>query len=79
MRPVVWVLNLDAELELRAHGRYVASRAVLARMALHLERLVGLVVEGDVVLPAGDVPPHAQGRAWCPTPSAVAALARAGL
>lgn len=72
-----WVLNLDAELEL-ARGRpgYVPQRKLLAQLAEHGRgslRLLGLedvlVEEGARAAAHGLV-----GRAWCPTPLALAKL-----
>jgi hypothetical protein len=77
-----WVLNLDAELELsRGKPGYVAPRRLLAQLAEHGQRSRALLGPGDVLLTtAGPVPGGAQlvGRAWCPTPQALAALRRAG-
>ncbi len=53
---------------------------MLARSAVLAERVRGLLGPGDVVLLPGSgaaAPGHA-GRAWCPTPGALATLARAG-
>jgi hypothetical protein len=76
----VWILNLDAETELADPSAHTPSRAVAERSrALH-DRLEGLLPPGDEVLsPGAREPVDARpGRAWCPTPRALAALARAG-
>ncbi len=72
-----WVLNLDAELELE--GRAAPAR-VRAAVEDARATLAELLPPGDVVL---DRDPESaarglMGRAWCPTPSALARLARAG-
>jgi hypothetical protein len=76
-----WVLNLDAELEL-ARGRpgYVPQRKLLAQLAEHGRGSRQLLGAGDVLVdeaePARLEPrPHQLiGRAWCPTPQALAKL-----
>lgn len=93
--PVAWVLNLDADLELAAGKAYAPSRAVLAAMDAPRARLAELLLgEGDVLLGEGDVlataapetpgriagaKPATMGRAFCPTPRALARMARAGV
>lgn len=79
-----WVLNLDAELEL-ARGRpgYVPQRKLLAQLAEHGGGSRALLGPNDVWLDepaAGTQPPRALvGRAWCPTPMAVASLRARGV
>jgi hypothetical protein len=82
-----WVLNLDAELEL-ARGRpgYVAPRKLLSQLAEHGRRSAALLGPDDVLLEPGKGPAHAttklagvRGRAWCPTPLALATLAEHGV
>jgi hypothetical protein len=77
----LWVLNLDAELELARPRGYQATRAVRAQCLRAAEPARALLEPGDREL-AADAPPgsHAgrSGRAWCPTPSALAALRAAG-
>jgi hypothetical protein len=75
----VWVLNLDAELELAAPRAYAPSRAVLDAFAPRLAAARVLLAPGDVVLGEGAVPDGARGRAWCPTPSAARRLVDAGV
>ncbi|MCW5838240.1 MAG: hypothetical protein KIS78_37960 [Labilithrix sp.] len=76
-----WVLNLDADLELARHG-YAPSAAVRAAMAPRVEALAAsLLGPEDVRIDDGAPPGSAAGlvgRAFCPTPRAVALLIRAG-
>jgi hypothetical protein len=80
-QPRAWVLNLDAEHELEARGRYQPTQRVLAIVARQRERLLGtLIGPQDVVLGLDD-PARARGLpgvAWSPTPRALAELAAAG-
>jgi hypothetical protein len=77
-----WVLNLDADLELGAGARYEPSKSVRRAMDAPVRRLAGsllgprdvLVDEASPVGVAGGLP----GRAFCPTPRALAILRRAG-
>jgi hypothetical protein len=76
-----WVLNLDAELELaRSVPGYSPPRALL----LDLERYAGasrdLLGPSDVQVSSGVVEGAGwTGRAWCPTPLALAKLRAAGV
>lgn len=74
----VWVLNLDAEEELAARGGYAASRAMRQILAAEAPRArAHLLSSGEAVL--GEVAATGlRGRAWCPTPSALARLRAAG-
>ena len=77
---IVWVLNLDADLELAVGKGYAPSRGVLAAMEPHRARLAAtLVREGERVLAPGERISGASGRAFCPTPRAVARMRGAGL
>jgi hypothetical protein len=85
-RRFAWILNLDAELELaRARSGYVAPRKLLAQLAEHGKSSRELLGPGDVLLdetllsPAEQPPTGLIGRAWCPTPLAVAALRAFGV
>jgi hypothetical protein len=77
-----WVLNLDADLEL-AHGPgYAPSASVARATAAFAERLrTSLVGADDFVVDASSREGAARGlvgRAFCPTPRAIAMLVRAG-
>jgi len=76
----VWLLNLDADLEL-AHGLGYQPRAsVNARIAQFKRQIAPLwsaddrFLDGNDALSAGSW----QGHAWCPTPSALELLGQAG-
>jgi hypothetical protein len=74
---VCWLFNFDADDEL-AHGPgYTPRRSTRARIQ-ELPALTGLVQDGDAI---ADVPldPRWLGRAWCPTPNAIASLAALGV
>ncbi len=80
-----WVLNLDAELELaRARPGYVPQRKLSEQLALHgasSRALLGPLdfeLRSDRALPA-DRATNVLGRAWCPTPLAVATMRRCGI
>lgn len=74
-----WVLNLDADLELAAGPRYAPTRAVLEAMTPHATWLAERLLEpGDVWLREGVRAEGMPGRAFCPTPRALAAIERAG-
>lgn len=81
MRPLAWVLNLDAELELARPRGYGASMRVLAFVRERRAALVPWLGPHDVIVDEGTAPSSLrglQGAAWCPTPGALRALARAG-
>lgn len=82
-QPRAWLLNLDAELELRRPLRYQPTHASLRACAVFEPVARSLVANGDIVLSRAEplVAGCAKGylgAAWCPTPSALAWLARAG-
>jgi len=78
-RRVAWILNFDADDELASPvARRTSSTAMVARFASFAERAVGLVVAGDLVVDDGADARGYEGRAWCPTPTALARLRRAG-
>jgi hypothetical protein len=83
-RTSAWFLNFDADEELASPAGYTPRRAVIERFAGLAEEVRGLLRPGDVVVPeaaaqggfrvGGDV----VGRAFCPTPRALKALAKVG-
>jgi hypothetical protein len=79
--PRAWLLNLDADDELALPGS-TPSRAIRERTRALVPRLGALVPAGDLVLDEealeGGVARGLSGRAFCPTPRALALLARAG-
>jgi hypothetical protein len=80
--PRLWVLNLDAELELQSSGPYQTPQRVAQALAPWIERACRLLAPGDELLGAPSArttgSPERLGAAWCPTPSALARLAKAG-
>ena len=83
--PLAWVLNLDADLELAAGAGYEPRQSVVDAMRAH----VGALLHGpgalpgplDAVVDASTAPGSLagmRGRAFCPTPRALALLRRAG-
>lgn len=81
MASAAFVLNLDAEDELRFGDAHTTSGATRARIAALVPRLAALV-EGAVLVDPWDPTPGCaaglRGRAWCPTPRALVALQIAG-
>ncbi len=81
-RVTAWVLNLDADFELAFGEGYAPTKSVqnaTNRYARELART--LLEEGDVLVDDAAPPNSARGlvgRAFCPTPRAIALLARAG-
>lgn len=76
-----WCVNLDAELEL-ASARYAPQRRVLEQLARYEHGARRLLGPGDVWVEPGvrlEAPQRFFGRAWCPTPRAVATLEAAGI
>ncbi len=77
-----WVLNLDADLELGARLGYELRRSLRLAMKPHVERLAATLLGPDDVLVDDDSPAGVArglpGRAFCPTPRALAILERAG-
>jgi hypothetical protein len=87
-RRYAWILNLDAELEL-ARGRpgYVPQRKLLAQLAEHGGSSRALLGPNDMLIEAVAARPQPfdvqsgklVGRAWCPTPMALASLRAHGV
>jgi hypothetical protein len=82
MAACAWALNLDADLELAAGARYDLRKSLRLAMKPHIERLAAsLLCAGDVLVDDESAPGIAEGlpgRAFCPTPRALAILRRAG-
>jgi hypothetical protein len=81
--PIAWLLNLDAEEELAAPAGWRRSPKLWRAIGPHREAAArALLGEGDVSLEPGVPLPDREGgwrgRAWCPTPSALAELTAAG-
>jgi hypothetical protein len=79
---LAFTLNLDADLELGAGPGYQPASSVKAAMGPHVERLAAsLLAPGDVLVDETCpeiVARGLTGRAFCPTPRALAVLRRAG-
>jgi hypothetical protein len=78
---IAWVLNLDVESELEHGAERTRDRATEARIEALASRLGGLVAAEDRVVWPAKAPPDASGlwgRAWCPTPEALARLGESG-
>jgi hypothetical protein len=74
-----WVLNLDAELEM-AEPSYCAPKRVLAQLERYGQGARALLGPMDVLLDSADRSAGDRaGRAWCPTPFALARMAQAGV
>lgn len=87
VRKSAWFLNLDSDDELARPAGYTPSRAVLARIESLVDRVRGLLLPGDIVLPGDGASQGSSdsvystfvGKAWCPTPRALRALRAAGV
>jgi len=81
----IWVLNLDAELELASAGPYQTRQALARTLQPWIERARSLLSPGDRLLddaqPLPFLVPQGPplGACWCPTPSALRRLSRAGV
>jgi hypothetical protein len=79
---LAWVLNLDADLELGTAGRYDPPKNVRLAMKPHIATLArSLLGPEDILVDEESAPLAARGlpgRAFCPTPRALAILRRAG-
>jgi hypothetical protein len=81
-RPRLWVLNLDAEFELASTGRYQTPAPVQRALEPWIEHARALLAPEDRLIdawaPRHRGQPLGPGVAWCPTPSALERLQRAG-
>ena len=81
-RRFAWVLNLDADLELAARHAYTPKRSVREAMRPWRSLLAASLLGPDDVLVDESTPLRSArglaGRAFCPTPRALAMLVRAG-
>jgi hypothetical protein len=80
----IWVLNLDAEIELARSGPYQAPLQVLRALTPWLAHARRLLAPGDLLLEEwlASSPPSSSdlsGACWSPTPSALTRLAKAGV
>jgi hypothetical protein len=75
-----WLLNLDADLELRRPLGYAPPRAFIERTETLVNAIEGLVRPEDTRVDpnAPRAPTGAEGRAWCPTPRALSILSASG-
>ena len=74
-----WVLNLDAELEM-AEPSYCARSRVLAQLSRYGQGARALLAPRDVLLDGScQTAVGRTGRAWCPTPRAIACMAKASV
>jgi hypothetical protein len=88
MKGRLWVLNFDADDELAHPDHYRPNQRVLGRFAALALRVGRLVPDGDVILREWETTTdlegpafgarRLEGRAFCPTPRALALLTRAG-
>lgn len=78
----VWILNLDADLELARPAGYHARAAVAEQVERSIPRAMGLLSPGDLLLRSkADMQLAARGlrgRAFCPTPRALQRLTAVG-
>jgi hypothetical protein len=76
----LWLMNLDADEELESPVGYSPRHKTLAALRPQLASARALMAPGDWLLETGGppVPRGLTGAAWCPTPSALRRLARAG-
>lgn len=78
---IAWILNLDADLELAVPAYTPKASVREARRALVPVVAANLLADGDVLVDETSEPGSARGlsgRAFCPTPRAIALLERAG-
>jgi len=77
---IAWLLNLDAELELADSKRHTPSPALAARIEALLPRMTQLLrADDNIVGRDADLTRATEALAFCPTRSACARIANAGL
>lgn len=76
---IAWLLNLDAELELAAPRHYRVDGAMEARISSLRPKLSRLLLPDDVIIGRDPAVEMLRALAFCPTPSALARIADAGL
>ncbi len=76
---ISWLLNLDADHEMRKPLGYQPNAKILQRIQEMLPLIEQLVGEDDHVVGQGVPPRPTVGLCWCPTPTALALLAKRGL
>lgn len=74
-----WLLNLDAELELRKPSAYQPSPVVQARIEQLRQKLVPLLGPTPKLIGQDALTGEEHARAWCPTPHALGRIGEAGL
>ncbi len=74
-----WLLNLDAERELAAQGSFQTPKKLAEQIAREAVRVREALCPGEPLLDDAAMKPGEVAVAWCPTPSALARIARAGL
>ena len=75
---LAFVLNFDAEHELEAGARWTAPQTLRTKLDA-LAHEMHLPEGAVVVTPEMRLPQGTEARVWCPTPRALASVARAGL
>ncbi len=79
MSTVAWLLNLDADHELQKPLGYLPNKKVIALVRQMRERIVALVRPEDVIVGDAALAHDVVGLCWCPTPTALLRLRRAGI
>src|SRR5262245_34835694 len=74
-----WLLNLDAERELAAKGSYQTPKKLGQRIEREAVRVRDALCPGEALLGDHAARSNDVAIAWCPTPSALSAISRAGL
>jgi len=77
-QPLVWILNLDAEDELRSLGPYCRSRATESLIAQQVPALRESLLDPKDYVFGESVPQGTRGIAWSPTPSSLQIIKEQG-